>query len=108
MSAMLGIRGLNQALWLTGALFHGFCLDPHCANWTNKVDAASSPNFELDLRIFRLLKAIYPSGPLRLQGGRAIYGTLPAKAKPELRDLNLQVSSLNLCFISSFHFLLSF
>ncbi len=105
---MLGIRSLNQAVWLIGALLHGFCLDPHCANWTNKVDAASSPNFELDLRIFRLLKAIYPSGPLRLQGGRAIYGTLPAKAKPELRDLNLQVSSLNTAFHLSIPFSLVF
>ena len=28
---------------------------------------------------------------LRLRGGRVIYGTLPAKAKPDLRALNLDV-----------------
>jgi hypothetical protein len=93
MNSMLDVRSVKKVLWLivAAALANGICLDLQCTNWVTEVDAASSRNLEPDLIHFRSLKTEYSSIPLRLQGGRAIYGTLPAKAKPELRDLNLQV-----------------
>ncbi len=100
MNSILNAQSVSQLLWLIFALFNGICLDLHYANWTFNVNADLSPKFEFDLSNFRTIKIIYHTGPLRLKGGRAIYGTLPAKAKPELRELNLQVSSL-VCSVTS-------
>ncbi len=83
----------NPAMFLIAALFNWILPDLNQINWASKVNAASTPHMEHDFSISQILETNHPSGPLRLQGGRAIYGTLPAKAKPELRDLNLQVSS---------------
>ena len=63
----------------------------YCSSNTERVDVFSCRYFAQRMNRPALSTVPIPPFLRSIRGGRVIYGTLPAKADPELRTLNLQV-----------------